>query len=182
MLEKKTVLAGIDHIGINVPNIDDATVFLQDAFDAEVIYESYSKKQPPLELDGIENTLNVDEGTKIHACRMIKIGHGPNIELFEVHVEGQRTAIKSSDIGIQHFAVYTDDMKAALKKFEVAGGKVLSEPNLLLFPLEEGEKNYFCYGKTPWGTSIEFITYPEGMPYEENTNLRRWKAGKSNSN
>lgn len=178
MLEKKSFTTGIDHIGINVPNIDDATFFLQDAFDAEIIYESYSKKQPPLGLDGIESTLNVKEGTKIHACRMIKIGHGPNIELFEVHVNGQREAIKASDLGIQHFALYSDNISKAIEQFERAGGKILSDPSPILFPMEKGEHNFFCYGVTPWGTSVEFITYPGGMPYEEHTDLRRWKAGR----
>ncbi|WCT13274.1 nuclear transport factor 2 family protein [Mucilaginibacter jinjuensis] len=175
-------VAGIDHIGINVPDIDAATVFLQKAFGAEVVYESYSKKQSPLEFEGVEATLNVALHTKLYACRMIKIGHGPNIELFEVHVDGQKQAILSSDLGLQHFAVYTDNIKSALEKFAAAGGKVLSEPARLLFPLETGAQNYFCYARTPWGTSVEFITYPEGMPYENGTHLRRWKAGLPNAN
>jgi len=100
----------IDHIGINVPDIETATVFLQQAFDAKIIYESYSKEQPPLEFEGNETSLNLSPKTKLHACRMIKIGNGPDIELFEVHVNGQREAVKSSDLGIQHFAIYTDNI------------------------------------------------------------------------
>lgn len=170
-------ISGIDHIGINVPDIDAATTFLQKAFDTEVIYESYSKKQAPLNLEGVEHTMNIAAHTKLYACRMIRIGNGPNIELFEVHVDGQRSAIQSSDLGLQHFAVYTDQMQLALSKFASAGGTVLSEPARLLFQSETGDKNYFCYGRTPWGTSVEFITYPEGMPYEKDTTLRRWKSG-----
>lgn len=170
-------MVGIDHIGINVPDIDTASIFLQQAFDAEIIYESYSKKQSPLEFEGSEAKLNLSPQTKLYACRMIKVGSGPNIELFEVHVNGQRDAVMSSDLGIQHFAIYTDNIIASLEKFAKAGGKVLSEPNRLLFPSETGDKNYFCYGVTPWGTSVEFITYPDGMPYETQTNLRRFKGG-----
>src|SRR5450432_2317578 len=175
--DKDASIVGIDHIGINVPDIDSATIFLQQAFGAEVIYESYSKIQSPLELTGIENTLNVATGTRIYACRMIKIGYGPTIELFEVHVDGQRDAIQSSDLGLQHFAVYTDNITDSIKRFTSAGGNILSDPNPILFPSEKGDRNFFCYGIMPWGTSIEFITYPEGMPYEANTKLRRWKAG-----
>jgi catechol 2,3-dioxygenase-like lactoylglutathione lyase family enzyme len=181
-LQKEDVITvGIDHIGINVPDIDSATTFLKEAFGAEVIYESYSKTLPPLDLTGIENTLNVASGTRIYACRMIKIGYGPNIELFEVHVEGQRKAIQSSDLGLQHFAVYTDNIQASIGRFASAGGRMLSNPNPILFPLEKADDNYFCYGVTPWGTSVEFITYPDGMPYEAGTNLRRWKGGKYGS-
>jgi|GEM_PF-3440557 len=171
-------IVGIDHIGINVPDIDIASIFLQQAFDAQILYESYSKKQLPLAFEGNEATLNMSPKTKLYACRMIKIGSGPNIELFEVQVNGQREAVKSSDLGIQHFAIYTDNMMESLEKFSKAGGKVLSEPNRLLFPSEAGDKNFFCYGITPWGTSVEFITYPDGMPYETQTNLRRFKGGK----
>ena len=177
--DQETAIIGIDHLGINVPDIDSATAFLQLAFGAKVIYESYSKQQVPLDLTGIEETLNVAMGTKIYACRMIKIGRGPTIELFEVHVDGQREAIKSSDLGIQHFCFYTDNMISSIKRFVSAGGKILSDPNPILFPLEKGDRNFFCYGLLPWGTSIEFITYPDGMPYEANTRLRRWKGGKT---
>ncbi|MFD2286203.1 nuclear transport factor 2 family protein [Pedobacter petrophilus] len=176
---KNNITVGIDHIGINVPDIESASSFLQQAFDAEILYESYSKQQPPLEFDGNEANLNLSPQTKLFACRMIKIGSGPDIELFEVHVNGQREAVKSSDLGIQHFAIYTEDIKSSLEKFSKAGGKLLSDPDRLLFPLETGEKNFFCYGVTPWGTSVEFITYPDGMPYEKQTNLRRFKAGRS---
>jgi catechol 2,3-dioxygenase-like lactoylglutathione lyase family enzyme len=175
----EAIITGIDHIGINAPDIEAATFFLQQAFGAEVIYESYSKQQPPLELAGIEDTLNVGKGTRIHACRMIKIGRGPTIELFEVYVDGQREAIKSSDLGLQHFCVYTDNISDSIKRFASAGGKMLSGPNPILFPSEKGDRNFFCYGVMPWGTSVEFITYPQGMPYEANTRLRRWKGGKS---
>ncbi|TRW27130.1 VOC family protein [Flavobacterium zepuense] len=177
--QKTTAISGIDHIGINVPDIDTATVFLQHAFEAEVIYESYSKEQPPLEVEGIEaTTLNLASHAKLHSCRMIKIGNGINIELFEIHVNGQRESVKSSDLGLQHFAVYTDNILVSLEKFATAGGKVLSEPKPLLFPLETGETNLFCYGITPWGSCVEFITYPDGMPYEAQTKVRRWKGGK----
>ena len=174
----KTTIAGIDHIGINVPDIDAATLFLQDAFGAEVMYESYSKEKPPLVVEDADaTTLNMAQRSELHSCRMIKIGKGINIELFEIHVNGQRESVRSSDLGLQHFAVYTDDISGSLQRFTSAGGKVLSEPKPLLFPLETGEKNFFCYGITPWGSTVEFITYPEGMPYEDQTSFRRWKAG-----
>lgn len=177
LIQKDETIAGIDHIGINVPDIDSASIFLKQALDAVIMYESYSKKLSPLEFDGNEADLNLSPQTRLYACRMIKIGNGPDIELFEVHVNGQREAVMSSDLGVQHFAIYTYDMISSLEKFSKAGGKILSDPNPLLFPLEAGEKNYFCYGITPWGTSVEFITYPDGMPYEAQTNLRRFKGG-----
>lgn len=176
---KATGIVGIDHIGINVPDIDSATTFLKQAFGAEVMYDSYSKRLPPLELTGMEGTMNMAIGARIYACREIKIGYGPTIELFEIHVDGQLHAVLSSDLGLQHFAVYTDNMTDSIKQFASAGGRMLSEPTPIIFLLEKGDRNLFCYGVTPWGTSVEFITYPDAMPYEANTKLRRWKGGKA---
>jgi len=177
-MENNSIIIGIDHIGLNVPDIDVATVFLQQAFNAEVIYESYTKQQAPLVLPDSEAvSLNLTPKAKLNSCRMIKIGNGVNIELFEIHVDGQKNPVKSSDLGLQHFALYTDNIYEAIKKFEDAGGAIFSKPKPILFPLEERDGNFFCYGLTPWGTTIEFITYPDGMPYEEHTDLRRWKGG-----
>ncbi|WP_308993458.1 VOC family protein [Mariniflexile litorale] len=171
-METNNIITKIDHLGLNVPDINTATIFLQEAFDAEIINESYSRALPPLEAsDELASTLNLAPKATLHSCRMIKIGSGVRIELFEIYVDGQRQPIKSSDLGLIHFALYTDSMHKAIQKFEAAGGKMLSGPNPFLFPSEKGDKNFFCYGLTPWGTTIEFITYPDGMPYEKNNNL-----------
>ncbi|MFC4209749.1 hypothetical protein ACFOWA_01065 [Pedobacter lithocola] len=53
---------------------------------------------------------------------MIEIGNGPDIELFEFHVDGQKEAVRSIDLGLQHFAIYTNDIKTSLEKFSSAGG------------------------------------------------------------
>ena len=42
---------------------------------------------------------------------------------------------------------------------------------------EQGDGNTFCYGVTPWGMNIEFISYPGEMGYEKDTPLRRWSRG-----
>ena len=51
-----------------------------------------------------------------------------------------------------------------------------------MFPTEKGEGNYFCYGTTPWGSVIELITLPTPLPYEEDTDLRRWKPAQHATN
>lgn len=39
----KNNLHGIDHIGLTVPDLDEATDFLIKALDAEVLYDTYKK-------------------------------------------------------------------------------------------------------------------------------------------
>lgn len=167
-------IRGIDHIGITVPDIDAATKFLVEALGAEVIYDSYAKSDPPQEGADVERALNVPEGTQMIAVRMLKIEHGPGIELFEFRAPVQRESVRPSDYGLQHFAVYADDIDTSVARFEKAGGVMFKGPGDLMFPKEIGAGNQWCYGLAPWGTVIEFIHYG-GMPYEKDTPLRRWK-------
>lgn len=167
---------GIDHVGITVPDIEAATTFLTDVFDAQVIYESFSADQPPQGSAEMDRDLNLASGTQLVAARLIRLGIGPDIELFQLKVDDQRPAARPSDFGLQHLAVYVDDMEEAIRRFEVAGGRMFSGPNPFLFPKEAGPGNRFCYGQAPWGMMIEFLTYPSAMGFERDTPLRRWHS------
>ncbi|AGN87055.1 VOC family protein [Enterobacter sp. R4-368] len=168
-------IRGIDHIGITVPDIEEATCFLIDALGAELIYQSVAPEDKNLDNEAQQKTLRLAPGTTIKAIRMFKLQHGPGIELFEMHGPDQREPLRASDFGLQHFAVYSDDIGAALQRFDTAGGEVFTTPQPLGFPMEKGAGNCFCYGRTPWGSIVEFITWPMPMPYEQETTLRRWK-------
>jgi len=168
-------IRGIDHIGITVPDIEKATRFLIEALGAELIYQSVAPDEKDLDNEAQQKTLRLVPGTVIKAIRMLKLKHGPGIELFEMHGPEQREPLRASDFGLQHFAVYCDDIDTALQRFKDAGGEVFTAPQPLGFPTEQGEGNQFCYGRTPWGSIVEFIAYPSPMPYERDTSLRRWK-------
>nr|WP_318383120.1 VOC family protein [uncultured Enterobacter sp.] len=169
-----TSISGMDHIGITVPDIEQATTFLCDALGAELIYTSVSPGDP-LDQDAQQHTLRLAPGTQVKAVRMLKLHHGPGIELFEMHGADQHDPPRASDYGLQHFAVYAKDIDAAIRRFVQVGGVMFTEPKALSFPTERGEGNVFCYGRTPWGGIIEFISRPSPMPYEHNTPLRRWQ-------
>lgn len=172
----RTPLRGINHVGVTVPDIEAATTFLIDALGAQVIYESHSASQPPAGSPDLDRSLNLATGTRLIAARMIQIGNGPDIELFQLQADEQREAARPSDFGLQHLAVYADDIEEAVRRFEAAGGSMFSQPSEILFPKEQGEGNLFCYGQTPWGMMIEFITFPSAMSYENDTPLRRWHS------
>lgn len=166
---------GMDHVGLTVPDIEEATRFFEDAFDAELIYESKTLSDEPDEGAETEQTLNLYPGTKVKAVRMVRLRYGPGLELFQMEGPEQGEPARPSDYGLQHFAVYVDDIEAAVEQFEAAGGALCTRPQALKFGPEAGEGNVFCYGKTPWGSIVEMITYPSPMPYEESTPLRRWR-------
>src|SRR3712207_3081759 len=75
---------------------------------------------------------------------------------------------------IQHLAVYVDDLDAAIEHLRRHGVSLMSGPNPLPGP-EAGEGNRFIYARTPWGLTVELISYPEPMAYEQRASPRRWR-------
>jgi catechol 2,3-dioxygenase-like lactoylglutathione lyase family enzyme len=173
---QQTEVRALDHIGITVPDLESASAFLVEAFGAVPLYDSILPAQPPFSGQEAKDELGVAPTTSVIAMRMMRIGNGPGIELFEMKVSdpNRKQAAIPSDIGLQHFAVYTDDIETTATRFRQAGGSLLKGPNDML-SLEKGEGNKWMYGKTPWGTVVEFICYPSPGAYEEHTPLRRWK-------
>ena len=170
----KRTMRGIDHIGITVPDIEAATKFLVEGLGAEVIYESVRYTDPPIEGPDLENHTNCFPGTRMTALRMIRMETGPDIELFEMHAAEQSPAARASDFGLQHMAVYCDDPKVAIERFERAGGKMRMQPIPIPVATEAAPHNTYAYGQTPWGMLVEFMSRPDPMRYEELTPLRRW--------
>jgi len=164
---------GIDHVGITVPNLDEASRFLEAALGAQPIYDDVKRGQPPLDGAAVERQLDLVAGTSVVTMRMMRMANGPGIELFEMRSPHQQPPARPSDLGLQHFAVYVDDIETALARFVAAGGEFVAAPSPTV-GVEAGPGNAYCYAKTPWGTIVELITYPSPAPYEKETPLRRW--------
>jgi catechol 2,3-dioxygenase-like lactoylglutathione lyase family enzyme len=166
----------IDHVGITVPSIEEASAFLVAAFGAEVVFDM----QPSAPSDSTapapddQARLGVRPGVRWRSSRLLRLGEGASIELFEYEDAGQRTPPTVSDLGINHFAVYVDDIHAAQERVIAAGGSSLEGPLLLPGP-ESGDDNWWLYTVAPWGGTIELVSYPGDQGYEATTNVRRWR-------
>lgn len=170
----KSLPRGIDHVGITVPDIEPAARFLEDAFGAQALYDNVTEATPQ-QGPGIERTLGLPKGTSVVHMRMMRLGTGASVELFQMRVpEGQHKPVLASDLGVQHFAVYCDDMPEAAKRFEAAGGTLLTPPQELL-GIEKGKGNSFCYGRAPWGTVIELIGWPGKASWNDTAPAPRYK-------
>lgn len=164
---------GIDHIGVTVPDLEAATEFFRAAFGAEVLYDTLPREDGPNRGHATDARLGVPEGTAQRAVRMLALPSGPGLELFEYSGPRQDRPAVASDLGFQHVAFYADDLDAAVAAVAAAGGCALAEPGPLPGP-EAGPRNRFVYCRTPWGSTIELVTYPDPQPYTETTALRRW--------
>lgn len=164
---------GINHVGITVPDLDVATSFLRDAFDGRVAYDGLTPSDPPREGEETEQQLGLPSGAKIVRQRMIQIGVGPGLEVFEITDTAQQSAAKLSDIGLNHVSVYVDDIDAALHRAVAAGADALSEPHENS-PHEDTDGNASVYVRAPWGTLFELQSIPNGHWYDDTAETRVW--------
>jgi len=170
------VVHGIEHVGITVPDLEAASRFFVDAFGAEILFDNITR-DAPMEGEHLAEIFGVPTATRAFASRFLRLANGPGIELLEIVAPEQHPAARPSDFGLQHIALYVDDMTAAAERFQAAGGQMRTGPNPLVRH-EAGVGNAFWYGVTPWGTSIELITSPSPQAYEESTPARRWRPAR----
>jgi catechol 2,3-dioxygenase-like lactoylglutathione lyase family enzyme len=74
-----TNVRAVEHIGVTVPDLEQATTFFAEAFGAQKLYDMLDE---PLRGPAVEKGLGVPEGAVIEVIRMLRLGNGPNIELF----------------------------------------------------------------------------------------------------
>ena len=170
------IARALDHVGITVPNIEEAAKFFIDAFGAQVIFamDTHRDTSDPAVVAQEQAKLGTRRTARWTRTLVLRLGEGPSIELFEYDDPERRDPPTPSDLGIQHFGVYVDDIEAARDRVVAAGGTSLDGPTLLP-DLESGEGNQWLYTTAPWGGIIELVSYPSPQKYEETTDVRRWR-------
>ncbi|MGI6217201.1 MAG: VOC family protein [Coriobacteriales bacterium] len=168
------ITRGIDHVAITVPDMEEATRFFREAFGAKLAYDLV---RPDEALSGaeIEQQLGLPKGAVLKHMRMLHVGNSASIELFSYETESQQRAAHTYDFGLQHIAVYVDDIEDAAARFTKAGGKLYSDIHLIFGEIEgTGPNNRYVYGETPWGTVVELVTYPSPINYPDYSEAPRF--------
>ncbi len=156
-------LVGVDHVGLTVPDVVEAVAWFREVMGATAPLSFGPIADPQGTL--MHDLLGVDPSAVISQITVLRIGHSANIELFEYEAPDQRrTHPLNSDWSGHHIAFYVTDIDVAVAHMEAKGVQKFLGP----FPLSAGPAagqaiNYF---KTPFGTYIELISYPNGMAYE----------------
>ncbi|NYE62019.1 catechol 2,3-dioxygenase-like lactoylglutathione lyase family enzyme [Duganella sp. 1224] len=151
--------AGIDHVGINVPNLKQAEDFLVSTFGCEPITQIGPFGMAPR--------------AESVTLAMVRCGAGANIELFEYkHSAGSGTMPKQEDIGASHIAFYTDDVKAGVAYLKSKGIAIVGEPMTMTSGDTEGET--WVHFLSPWGSEMELVGYPQGKGYEKKSSRKLW--------
>lgn len=161
----------VDHVGITVPDLDEAISFFTGVLGCELLWR----------IDGVEDNegawmserLNVHPRASMDVA-MVRCGPTANVELFQYESPDQsRDLPKNSDHGASHLAFYVTDIHAAVDYLKGQPGvRLLGEP-------EEGREgptkgHQWVYFLAPWGMQMEVISWPEGMPYEQETEGRMY--------
>src|SRR5690625_4236067 len=137
----------------------DFSAYRKNARERQVAYESQTLEDPPRGGSEVERFLGIPEDSKITRQRMIVIGNGPNIEMFQFENTSPSRPLDLEDYGYNHRSFYTDDIKAAFEKMKIAGGEQLSEIHENT-RYEDTEGNGTDKYRTPWGSLIEIQTKP----------------------
>ncbi len=122
-------LRGGDHLGVTVPNLDEAVSFFVDVIGCQAFY-----KMGPFKADNdwMEVHLNANPRAEIPQMQLVRCGHGLNLELFQYSSPEQNTAgPRNSDVGGHHLAFYVDDMAKAVAHLKSKGVKMNGEPTVM---------------------------------------------------
>jgi catechol 2,3-dioxygenase-like lactoylglutathione lyase family enzyme len=157
-------LKGPDHIGFTVPNLDEAVRFFVDVIGCEAFYQMGPFKDP--EGNWMTDNLRVHPRTEITRMQLVRCKNGSNLEIFEYSAPDQNKQLpKNSDIGGSHIGFYVDDMDVAIAYLKAQGVEMLGEPTVTTQGPSTGET--WQYFLTPWGMSLELVSYPNGKAYEK---------------
>jgi glyoxylase I family protein len=163
-------LAGGDHFGFTVPDLEEATRFFVDVIGCTALYEVGPFMSDD---DWMSENLAVHPRTVIRKYRMLKCHNGPSFELFEYEAPDQkREQPKNSDWAGHHLAFYVTDMAAAKAYLENHGVRVLGEVKTV----EEGPTAglSWLYFLSPWGMQLELVSYNGGLGFESDGRQKQW--------
>jgi catechol 2,3-dioxygenase-like lactoylglutathione lyase family enzyme len=164
-------LLGIDHIGFTVPNVTEAARWFEDVlgFTNPLTWGPFADPTGTL----MRQLLDVNPRAVIEQVRMVRGGAGANVELFQWKAPGQDHGFPlNSDYGGHHIAFYVRDIGKAVKYMEAKGvTKLLGPFSITSGPAAGQTINYF---HPPFGTYVEFISYPQGMAYEKTARVPLW--------
>jgi catechol 2,3-dioxygenase-like lactoylglutathione lyase family enzyme len=164
-------VAGVEHIGLTVPDIEAATRFFVDVLAAQPLYDVGPFESAD---DWMANHLAVHPRARIDKLRVLEVANGPVLELFEfVSPDQNRSPPKNSDFGGWHLAFYVEDMEKALAALKAHDVEIQSGPVLMTEGPSEGLS--WLYFKAPWGQQLELVSYPNGIAAYRALKRTIWK-------
>lgn len=159
----------VDHVGLTVPNLDEAIDFFVDAFGCELVFRAGP-------YDNVGYFWEGEDAPEPATVRLAVLTHNGthNLEVLE-YTNKSRTSgddkPRPSDPGGAHLAFWVEDIDGVVEKLrEYPGVRLLGEIDVEIDTPIGGAK--WIYTQAPWGLVIELLSYQPGLPYESTTNKR----------
>ncbi|MCB1489531.1 MAG: VOC family protein [Bauldia sp.] len=152
-------LAGTDHIGFTVPDMEEATRFFVDVIGCDLVFSIGPFQSDD---DWMQVQLGVDPRAILRCLRMFRCKNGSNFELFEFELDGaSKVPPKNSDVGGNHLGFYVEDIDAAVAYLKSHGLTVQGE----VVTMQEGpsKRLSWVYFLSPWGMQLELVSYQTGL-------------------
>ena len=160
-------LTGIEHIGLTVPDIDEASRFFSEVLGGEAIYDigPFASAE-----DWFAKHLALSPRSRIHRMRVMRIANGPVLELIELAGTGEAPSVGD---GGWHMAFYVEDMEQALSALKAHRAEIQMGPVAMTEGPSAGLT--WLYFKAPWGQQLELVSYPEGIAAYRQKRLDIWR-------
>jgi catechol 2,3-dioxygenase-like lactoylglutathione lyase family enzyme len=144
----------VDHIGITVPNLEEATTFFVECLGWESWYQ-----EDPLDDREISDAVGVEPGGSLRYA-MLRSPSGLKLELLEWTVPGKAptTVPRNSDNGAFHLAFSVTDVDATASRLARCGGAAVRSSVVATEGKEAGLKWLYCVA--PWGLEVELVEVP----------------------
>src|SRR5690348_7117542 len=154
-------LSRVDHIGVTVPDLEQARAFLADVLGFEYLYALGPFGHD--DGDWMAEHLNVHPRTRMRNC-FFRVGDQAILEVFEYDAPEQNAVPpRNSDVGGHHIALYVDDLDTAVAHLHRLGLRVFGDPTASSGP-SEGQR--WVYFLSSWGLQFELVSYPGGKAFD----------------
>lgn len=154
-------VTGVDHIGLTVPDLEQASSFLVDVLGCEYMYTLGPYKHDD---DWMAEHLNVHPRAVMEQLHFFRLGGQAIFEVFQYSAPEQQTdPPRNSDIGGHHVALYVADLDAAVAYLRSRHVTVCGEPTVSRGP-SAGQR--WVYFLAPWGMQFVLVSYPDGKAFD----------------
>ncbi len=154
----------IDHAGIVVRDLDEATRFFVEVVGADLLFRA-----PPAA--GLESKEEAAPGATV-AVAFLRFGPTLNLELLQFTGPGApKQPPRVSDNGAVHIAIWVEDVARAADYLRAQPGvEIVGDIGKPSTGADKGAT--WVYARTPFGVHLELVHRPAHMPYERDVAAR----------
>jgi catechol 2,3-dioxygenase-like lactoylglutathione lyase family enzyme len=144
---------GVDHVGVSVPDLEQAVSYFVEVLGAREVYRGPVIEDS--EGTSLLDYLDVHPRARLQVS-MTRWGREQNVELLEYHAPDQRAAIPAnSDLGSVHLSIDVEDIQVAWEYLTSdSRSTVIGDgPQRVADGVNDGMA--WFYFRTPWGMLLE---------------------------